>query len=147
MNRAALDAAFRATSYRVVTPEGIFALRIGVADAAFDAFLYREVTLGQSLGSTGRAIHWGIVTAYNPGVLLSTEENQLRQQRLHDRIAAAGWRFLKGCNLADDDLWPAEPSCFLLHVDEGQLRILGREFDQLAVVCGRTGTAPRLLWI
>ena len=57
MNRAALDAAFRATSYRVVTPEGIFALRIGVADAAFDAFLYREVTLGQSLGSTGRAIH------------------------------------------------------------------------------------------
>jgi hypothetical protein len=147
MSRAALDAAFRATAYRVVTPDGIFALRIGVADAQFDVFLSREVASVQRQDSDAGAICWGIVTAYNPGVLLSAEENQRRQERLRGRIVAAGWRFFSGCNLADDGLWPAEPSCLVLHVDERQMRILGSEFDQIAVVCGRTGTAPRLLWI
>lgn len=42
MRRAALEASFRATTYRVTVPEGFFCLRIGVAHPAFDSFLLRR---------------------------------------------------------------------------------------------------------
>jgi len=153
-----IEAAFRATTYRVTTPEGAFALRIGVADSAFDDFLGRlpdaldpldssaiRATAGSSAVSTGPG--WGILTAYNPGALLPEHENQLRQQRLRDRLAASGRRFLAGCNLADGGAWPPEPSYLVVDVNEQYIVALGREFCQLAVVWGRRGAVPQLLWI
>lgn len=141
-----IDAAFRATTYRVSTPVGDFALRIDRADAPFDDFLSRQPLVAAQHGaSTG--ICWGIVTAYNPGTLLPDDDNHRRQQRLCEQIMASGWLFFPACNLADDGAWPEEPSYLLLHVDEEQMAVLGREFCQRAVVCGRTGLAPRLLWL
>ena len=153
-----IEAAFRATTYRVTTPEGGFALRIGVADRAFDDFLGRlpdapdpsdspaiRATAGSSAVSTRSG--WGILTAYNPGVLLAEHDNRLRQERLRDRLAASGRHFLPACNLADDGAWPPEPSYLVLDVNEQQIVALGREFCQLAVVWGRRGAVPQLLWI
>ena len=149
MRRAALEAAFRATTYRVTVPDGIFCLRIGVAHSAFDTFLLHQVAPvlprdEQQREKTG--VCWGIVTAYNPGSLRSEDDNRSAQARLYARIVASGWPFLAACNLADDSSWPAEPS-YLVFADSAQISSLGHEFGQLAVVCGRTGAAPQLIWL
>ena len=150
MSRAELEAAFCATTYRVTVPEGSFALRIGVAAPAFDAFLLRLATQWPASddepGETTEMC-WGIVTAYNPAVLLSEDINRLAQERLLKRIKALGWYFLPSSNLADGDVWPVEPSYLVLRADEQRMRVLASEFGQLAVVCGRTGSVPKLLWL
>jgi hypothetical protein len=136
MTSAALEAAFRATTYRVTTPQGLFDLRIGQDAPAFDDFLR-----GQG------ADRWTIVSAVNPRArLLSDEQNGLRQTHLRERVSALGYRFLATLNLADADDWPPEPSLLVLQVAEAQARALAREFSQLAVVCADTGCAPRLVW-
>lgn len=152
MIASGIDAAFRATTYRVATPERVFSLRIGVVDGEFDDFLCRQLLAGPPLTITAglparKAIGWGIVTAHNPGVLLSEAQNELRQRSLHERIVASGWRCVVSSNVADGGLWPVEPSYFVLPVDAQQMAALGREFGQLAVVVGRRGSAPELLWI
>lgn len=152
MTRAVLEAAFRATTYRVTTPAGIFSLRIGVADQAFDAFLRHQILCtphspGNAENGIGAGSCWGIVTAHNPGRHLSERENRLAQERLRDLIRDSGLPSLAACNLADDDAWPMEESCLVLGADEEQMRGFGSSFGQLAVVCGRIGAAPRLLWL
>jgi len=136
MKAAALEAAFRATTYRVDTPEGVFDLRIGVADPVFDSFL------------RGRGIAcWAIVSAFNPGAMQQpAEENRRRQQLLRERVTALGYRFCAALNLPDADDWSPEPSLLVLEMGEAQGRALAGEFSQLAVVCGDTGAAPRLVW-
>jgi hypothetical protein len=152
MSRAALAAAFQATSYRVETPEGIFSLRIGTPDPAFDAFLLRQAVAasppaGVDQRAGDAAVGWSIVTAHNPGGQLGEDENRLRQDRLRQRILAAGWHFLPACNVADLNTWPVEPSFLLWPAEEEQIRSLAADFGQLAVVFGRTGSAPRLFWL
>ncbi|HMW56862.1 MULTISPECIES: DUF3293 domain-containing protein [Candidatus Accumulibacter] len=150
MSLAELEAAFCATTYRVTVPEASFALRIGVPTPAFDAFLLRLAAQWPASDdepgeTTGMC--WGIVTAYNPAVLLSEDINRLAQERLLKRIKALGWYFLPSSNLADGDVWPVEPSYLVLRADEQRMRVLASEFGQLAVVCGRTGSVPKLLWL
>ena len=145
MSRSALAAAYRATTYRVQTCAGDFALRIGVLKPEFDDFLFRQPP-PHVLAGRSSAAGWGIVTAYNPGVVLADCQNQLHQRRLRERIAASGWSFHGARNIADDAAWPEEASCLVLSVDEQQILALGREFCQLAVLYGRTGLAPALLW-
>ena len=150
MSRAELEAAFCATTYRVTVPEGSFALRIGVAAPAFDAFLLRLATQWPASddepGETTEMC-WGIVTAYNPAALLSEQVNRLAHKRLLKIIKALGWFFLPASNVSDGGVWPVEPSCLVLWADEQRMRVLGSEFGQLAVVCGRTGSVPKLLWL
>ena len=150
MRRAALEASFRATTYRVTVPEGFFCLRIGVAHPAFDSFLLHRAPPTLPLGEQQReytaGVCWGIVTAYNPGLLRSEDDNRLAQARLYERIAASGWPFLAACNLADGGSWPEEPS-YLLLAETAEVASLGREFGQVAVVCGRTREAPQLIWL
>lgn len=136
MNLKALEVAFRATTYRVETPGGVFDLRIASRNADFDDLLVRE---GVS--------HWGIVTAYNPGAQqLSADENQLRHRRLLGTIADCGWRACPAINIPDHDDWQSEPGCLLLQVDEQTLRDLALQFGQVALIYGELGSAPQLLW-
>lgn len=137
MSIAGLEAAFRATIYRVTLPEGYFDLRIGALDPAFDDCL------------RARGVEaWGIVTACNPGaVRLLDEENALRQGQLNARLQGAGWPFFAACNLDVAGGWPPEPGYLVLQINETQLRALAGEFSQCAVVFGEVGSAPCLLWV
>lgn len=136
MNIEVLDTVFRATSYRVETDDGTFALRIGVHDPAFDDFLRR-----QSVSC------WGLLTAYNPGTVRCDDENPLRHMQLVQRLRRLGWIYRLACNVADDGGWPAEPGFLLLQVGEKDVCNLAAEFSQRACVCGDVGSAPRLVWI
>lgn len=132
-----LKTVFRATSYRVETPEACFTLRIGLPAPDFDDYLRWQ-----------RIANWGIVSASNPMALPCAEAENLRlQQDLQAQIKALAWRFLNGVNLADADDWRPEASCVLLAVNEAQVCALGRAFRQAAVVCGDSGSAPRLVFL
>lgn len=133
--KAAFDTAFRATTYRVETSEGVFELRIGWQNSAFDDFLRSQ---GVSC--------WGIVTAHNPGGVRCDDENPLHQKRLQERLQEHGWAHWPACNLADDHEWPAEPGFLLLQVSETEVCNLASEFFQKACVFGVVGSAPRLVW-
>ena len=56
------------------------------------------------------------------------------------------WAVITACNLVDAGDWPAEPGACVLEIDERAACLLAREFGQLAVVCGRCGERPRLVW-
>lgn len=136
MRTEALDIAFRETSYRVDTAEGVFDLRIGRPDPAFDDYLRRQ---GISC--------WSVLTACNPGGVRDDDGNRLRRLRLQERLQTLGWSFSLACNLADDSTWPEEPGFLLLQVSEQEVRSLASEFSQLACVCGDVGGIPRLVWV
>lgn len=136
MRTAALDAAFRATCYRVDSMAGEFDLRIGVVNPRFDDFLRAQGVRC-----------WGLITAHNPGGVRRDEHNAARQQALLRRLDDLSWRWFAACNLADGGDWPAEPSVLIVGVGETELRALAAEFSQAAIVCGEVGCAPRLVWL
>ena len=136
MKAAALDAAFRATCYRVDCAAGVFDLRINVVNRAFDDFLRDH-----------GARCWGLLTAYNPGGVRCDAQNAARQQALLSRIESSSWPWLPACHLADDGRWPAEPGVLILGIGAAELCALAAEFSQAAVVCGERGEAPRLVWL
>lgn len=136
MSNAGRDAAFRATTYRVDAGDALYELRVGVVNGAFDACLRRR---GVSC--------WGLVTAYNPGVMALDAANQAAQNRLRDRLRALEWSSLPACNLPDDGISPVEPSFLLLEVSEKEVRTLAVAFFQLAFLCANTGSAPRLVYV
>ena len=136
MKTVALDAAFRATCYRVDSAAGQFDLRIGVVNRAFDDFLRAQ-----------GARRWGLITAHNPGGVRCDDQNAARQQALLSRIESLSWSWLPACHLADDGCWPAESGVLILGIGEAALGALAVEFSQAAVVYGELGEAPRLVWL
>lgn len=133
-----LEAAFRATVYRIETPAGRFDLRVGQAlPGAFADWLAAQ-----------KLAFWGVVTAYNPASRrLPDEINRQASVALFEAASAAGWRAFPACNLADAGDWPPEPGWLLLGGDEAGLCALAQGFAQVAVVCGARGEAPRLHWV
>jgi len=136
MKTPELDAAFRATCYRVDCAAESFDLRIDVVNRAFDDFLR-----GQGV------CRWGLLTAYNPGGVRCDDDNAARQRRLLQRLRQLGWRYFAADNVADDGRWPAEPGVLIVQVCETELGALASELSQAAIVCGEVGAAPRLVWL
>ncbi|HOL64613.1 MAG TPA: DUF3293 domain-containing protein [Accumulibacter sp.] len=148
MSVPALLAAFTATTYRVSTPDGICNLRVGAPQPAFDAALSAWQAGSSLAANCGRtAVDWAIITAFNPGMPLAEQENVQRQARLQADIEQRGWAYWPACNLADDGCWPDEASFLLLQVAESEVVALARQFGQVALLVGRQGGAPRLLWV
>ena len=139
-----LATAFAATTYRVDAGVRRFELRVGARHADFDAYLEALARAEGRAAPTG----WAIVTAANPGAVRADDEaNAARQAALHDRVRQAGWRFLAGANVADDGLWPDEPSLLVIDAGEAAVRALAADFAQAAIVCGNIADKARLVWL
>ncbi|MEX0669859.1 MAG: DUF3293 domain-containing protein [Pirellulales bacterium] len=138
MTDPALDAAYRATTYSVVLPNGTgLALRVGEHSLALDRFL---TTTGHD--------HWAFITACNPRSLrLGEAENATRLARFTDLVRARGLHALPGEGRGDGGNWPPEPSLLVLGIEEHMAIALGRMFDQHAIVVGARGGPPRLVWV
>jgi len=127
--RAALDTAFRQTTYRVYAPQGTLDLRIGQSPVGLDATC------------------WAFLTAYNPLPRnLDDQENQRRQQALAAELAQQGWRFYPGEGIGDDGTWPPEPSFLVLGLTREQATELAAAYDQLSFVYGTPGGVAELVW-
>jgi hypothetical protein len=130
-----LEAAYIATTYTAVTPEGFLALRIGESNAALDTLL-----------TTGGVATWAYVTAYNPGsVQVSDEENEAHQRQLREAVQECGYIFYEGAGIGQN--WPGEPSLLILGMTETEAVALGERFGQLAIVLGKLGGSARLRWL
>jgi hypothetical protein len=128
--------AYRRTTFIAETPRGRLALRIGVRSAHLDALL-------ASVGATT----WAYVTAWNPGsVRRSDEENERRQRELAQGVADRGLIAYTGEGIGDDGEWPREPSLLILGIARAQAIQLGRRFGQVAIVYGELGAAAELVF-
>jgi hypothetical protein len=135
MSAHALEAAFRATSYRIATETGLFDLRIGENNPAFDAYLLAK-----------NAACWGLITASNPGGVRCDADNPRQAQRLLGCLQALGHDFLSASHIADDGGWPEEKGFLVLQASEAEMRCLAADFSQLAFVWGTVGGKARLIW-
>lgn len=132
-----LEAAYRATTYRVFLPGGICELRPGVACETLRCWL-----------ETAGATCFAIVTAYNPGSqAVSAEQNALRQAQLECELLEAGFEPYAGENIADDGEWADEESCFIADISLDEAIALAEEYGQNAIVCGTGDGVPELVWI
>lgn len=138
MTDPALDAAYRATTYSALFPDGArVALRIGEHSEPLDRLL----------AATGHD-HWAFVTACNPrSTRLDETENAERMARLVEIVRDRGLQSVPGEGRGDDDQWPAEPSLLVPGIEEPDAIALGRMFDQQAIVVGSRGSPPRLAWV
>ena len=131
-----LGAAYCAASYYVDGPAGRFVLRIGANIADVDR-----------LAAAHEVNAWAYITAYNPGsVATPRERNEARQQELEHAVAEAKYRFSRGESQADDGAWEAEPSLLIFGIGEPEAAMLGRRFQQAAIVYGERGGPARLVW-
>lgn len=127
--------AYRKTAFNADTPKGWLSLRIGERCLALDGLLTEQ---GVST--------WAYVTAFNPGSMrLSVEENASRQHELEEVVASLGVISYPGEGVADDGRWPPERSLLILGVARCDAVHLGRRYDQTAVVCGELGRAAELV--
>ena len=132
----ALASAYLSTTYRVDTPRGSIGLRVGRHNTALDRLLKQ------------RGVRtWAFVTACNPrSQRLPHWRNLLRQRRLQSVCARLGYAILAGAGAGDDPGWPPEPSLLVLGIHRQRARRLARLFGQNAIVAGRRGAAPELVW-
>jgi len=120
--------------YRVFPPGSAeHVLRIGHRHPGFDACLAR---------SGARA--WVVLTAWNPGsVQRSEEENAAAQRELAAALDRAGLLAWPARGESPGRDWMEESLC-VLDLDPEQARALARRFGQMAVVQGEMGSEARL---
>lgn len=131
-----LEAAYRATTYRVFLPGGVCDLRLGVVSETLRCWL-----------ETAGATRFAIVTACNPGSQpVDAEQNALRQAQLECELLEAGFEPYAAENIADGSGWADEESCFIADMGRDEALALAMKHGQLAIVCGGADGLPELAW-
>lgn len=131
-----LEAAYRATTYRVFLPGGVCDLRPGVVSETLRCWL-----------ETAGATRFAIVTAYNPGSQpVVAEQNALRQAQLECELLEAGFEPYAAENIAEGGDWADEESCFIADIGLDEALALAMKHGQLAIVCGGEDGVPELVW-
>jgi hypothetical protein len=131
-----LDAAYRATTYRVFLPGGGCDLRVGIASETLRCWL-----------ETAGARSFAILTAYNPGSIpVAAADNARRQSQLACVLREQGYETYAGENLADDERWPAEESCFIPDIALASALAIAVGHGQNAIIYGTADGRPELLW-
>ncbi|MFH1661249.1 MAG: DUF3293 domain-containing protein [Pseudomonadota bacterium] len=132
-----LEAAYKATTYRVFLPGGVCDLRIGQPCETLRCWL-------ETAGST----EFALITAYNPGGLRADDAlNAERQSQLECELLEGNYEPYAAQHEADDDGWATEESCFVPDISREDACALAADFGQNAVVCGGADGVPQLVWI
>lgn len=132
-----LEAAYRATTYRVFLPGGLVELRIGQPCAQLADWLAREDCPG-----------FAIITAFNPASRqLAAEQNAERQARLECDLLEGNYEPYGAENVPDEAGGPVEEACFVPDLAPEDAAALAADYGQNAVVCGAADGVPHLLWI
>jgi hypothetical protein len=110
-------------------------IRIGEANAALDALLDED-------GASSAAY----LTAANPrGELQDETANELSRAALHQALADAGYRCYVGEGRDPARRWPAEPSVLAVGISRHEAIVIGRSYEQNAIVFLERGKAPELV--
>ena len=126
--------AYRRADYAVFgEPELV--LRIGESNEALDALLDEQ--------GVGTAV---FVTAANPrGRAAGKTENVLATTALLQAQREAGYACYEGEGRDPQGEWPAEPSVLVVGIPRAEAEVLGRSYEQNAIVFVERGRAPELV--
>lgn len=132
--RAELVAAYKRALY-VVYGAPDLVIRVGEPNAGLDALLEAD--------GVDTAAY---LTAANPGGELQEETaNELACAALHQALADAGHPCYLGEGRDPRGEWPAEPSVLALGISRHEAMVLGRSYEQNAIVFVEKGRAPELV--
>ena len=121
----------------VVFGEPELVLRIGEASEALDELLDAQ-------GANTAAY----VTAANPrGRLAGPTENLLATTALLGAQRDAGYACFAGEGRDPQGEWPAEPSVLVVGIARAEAEVLGRSYEQNAIVFVERGKAPELVML
>ena len=136
-NTATLADAYRHTTYRVLAADESIDIRIGAVNPALERLL-----------QAGQVHTWAFVTASNPrSQELSREGNAKRNDAMKRSLREAGWRYLEALGVPDRQGWPPEQSVLIPGIGRDEAIALGRRWEQNAIVFGKVGEPPELVWI
>jgi Protein of unknown function (DUF3293) len=86
------------------------------------------------------------LTAANPGgELQGKTENELSCAALHQGLADAGYLCYLGEGRDPEGGWPAEPSILALGISRYEAMVIGRSYEQNAIVFIELGKPPELV--
>jgi hypothetical protein len=86
------------------------------------------------------------LTAANPGGVLQTKmDNELSRAALHQVLADAGYLCYVGEGRDPEGDWPAEPSILALGISRHEAMVIGRSYEQNAIVYIERGKVPELV--
>src|SRR5574343_1071067 len=132
-----LEAAYRATTYRVFLPGGMCDLRVDVANEALSCWL-----------ETAGCTQFAVITAHNPGsVVVDDATNAERQAQLECDLLEGNYEPYAGQNLPDAADAPVEESCFVPDLAPEDACALAEDYGQNAVIVGGADGVPQLLWV
>lgn len=135
--RQRLDAAYRATTYRVAAPEGPIDLRVGARSAPLAALL-------QARGASC----WAYLAAVNPASQpLPPADNAVRHAALQAVLEQGGYPILAGEAIADAGDWPVEPGFLACGLGHDEAAALARRFGQNAFLWGEGDGPVTLVWV
>jgi len=110
-------------------------IRIGERNAALDALLDED-------GAETAAY----LTAANPnGELQDAAANELSCAALHQALADAGYSCYAGEGRDPKGKWPAEPSVLAVGISRREAMLMGRSYEQNAIVFIERGAVPELV--
>jgi hypothetical protein len=132
-----LEAAYKATTYRVFLPAGVCDLRVGESCEALRRWL-------ETSGST----QFAVITAYNPGsVAVDEAVNAERQAELECDLLEGNYEPYTAQNLPDAADAPIEESCFVPDLAAEDACALAGDYGQNAVISGGADGVPHLVWV
>ncbi|EKE17079.1 MAG: hypothetical protein ACD_10C00631G0002 [uncultured bacterium] len=132
-----LDAAYRATTYRVFLPGGVMDLRVGQANERLNCWL-----------NNADSLNFAIISAYNPGSQrLDAAINAERQSQLECDLLQGNYEPYAGENIPDEASGPLEETCFVVDIALEDACALAEDFGQKAIVYGGADGIPGLVWI
>jgi len=86
------------------------------------------------------------LTAANPnGMLQDAAANELSCAALHQVLADAGYTCYLGEGRDPRGAWPAEPSVLAVGISRHEAIVIGRSYEQNAIVFIERGSAPELV--
>ncbi|MBM9499882.1 DUF3293 domain-containing protein [Leptospira sp. 201903071] len=89
---------------------------------------------------------WAYLTAFNPrSKILSTEENQSRNREL--KLELNSYLVLEGEGKGEDSEWVPESSFLVLGISEKEAILLGKKFQQNAILIGRINRRSKLKFL
>nr|MBS0036895.1 DUF3293 domain-containing protein [Saprospiraceae bacterium] len=128
--------AYYQTSYRV--PELDLTFRLGRKNSRLERWC--EENQIQS---------WAFITAWNPqSEKINKTENKVRNSALKKLLEEGDFRYWKGLGVPDkSEDWDSEQSFWVVNIDLQEAVDLGNLFHQRALVYGRVGIRPSLIWL
>lgn len=127
----ALLEAYKNTKYKIFEPDII--IEIGKSNQDLDSLLLKH-----------NSTQWAFITAYNPySRVLANDENKMRHDELKELTKS--YITFEGYGVGEDPTWEPELSLFIIGISKDDASLIGKEFEQNAIVYGKTNSEPELI--